>query len=275
MAFCSSCGAKLAGDERFCAACGADVSLKAATPAAASAATPAPAPTAIPLPPPAMPAPPRPVAPMQPAAVPGPYAAPGPIPGQFPGQFHGPIPVVVGMQQGPAKSGGKMWTVIVIVALVAGGYYYNKHKPGAATPPAAPGQGGAPGQPGVQGQPGAPAQPGTPAQPGFTPSQGQPGPNGPLVQQEVFVGRWDAVNGYVQISQGRWTNNANAMMQSATLKCVQYDANGAALSQMQTTLNGPVHPRAISYFGPFQMGSVARYLSKVNCSIVAVTPANP
>jgi hypothetical protein len=103
---------------------------------------------------------------------------------------------------------------------------------------------------------------------------GQPGNNEALVRMQMFGGRWDGVNGSVQISQARWTNNANAVMQSATLECVQYAANGSVLTQMQTTLNGPVQPRATSYFGPFQMGAIAPNLSKVNCGIVGVMPAN-
>jgi hypothetical protein len=39
-------------------------------------------------------------------------------------------------------------------------------------------------------------------------------------------------------------------------------------------LNGPVQPGGTITFNPFQMGSVSMYMSRVNCLIVAVTPAN-
>jgi hypothetical protein len=90
---------------------------------------------------------------------------------------------------------------------------------------------------------------------------------------QMFGGRWDGVNGIVQISQARWTNNANVVVQSATLECVQFAANGAVLTQQETTLNGPVQPQATSSYGAFQMGSMAPNLAKVNCGIVGVTPA--
>ena len=89
----------------------------------------------------------------------------------------------------------------------------------------------------------------------------------------MFGGRWDGVNGGIQISQARWTNNANVVVQSATLECVQFAANGAVLTQQETTLNGPVQPQATSNYGAFQMGSMAPNLAKVTCGIVGVTPA--
>lgn len=90
----------------------------------------------------------------------------------------------------------------------------------------------------------------------------------------MFGGRWDGVNGSVQISQARWTNNASVIVQTATLECVQYAATGAVLTQNQTTLNGPVRPQVTSYYGSFQIGSMAPNLAKVNCGIVGVTPAS-
>jgi hypothetical protein len=182
-----------------------------------------------------------------------------------------------------SKSGGWVWTVIIIVAVLAGGYYYETHKQAPATEPAGQGQPGQtpiqsqPGQAPAQGQPGAPTQTGSPSQPGVYPEQ-QPGVpaqsenNAALVRTQMFGGRWDPVNGVVQISQARWTNNATVIIQSSTLECVQYAANGAILTQSQTRLNGPIQPRATLYFGPFQMGSMVPNLAKVNCGIVGVTP---
>jgi hypothetical protein len=95
-----------------------------------------------------------------------------------------------------------------------------------------------------------------------------------LVQQQQFAGRWDPVNGNIQISQAQWRNNANVVMQSATLQCVQYGADGSVITQTQTTLNGPVQPGATTSLGTFQMGTMAQNLAKVNCGIVDVTPAN-
>jgi hypothetical protein len=63
-------------------------------------------------------------------------------------------------------------------------------------------------------------------------------------------------------------------MQAAILECDQYAANGADLSQMRTTLNGPVPPGGTTKFNPFQMGAVNPYMAKVNCAIVDVNPAN-
>jgi hypothetical protein len=134
--------------------------------------------------------------------------------------------------------------VIVIAAILAGSYYYSKNK-AAATPPQA-----APAQPGVQGQP------------------------VPLVQQQSFAGHWKAIYGFVEVTNASWTNHSATAIQSASLECDQYSANGAKLSQMQTNLNGPVQPGATVTFNPFQMGSVSTYMSRVNCFIVAVTPPN-
>jgi hypothetical protein len=173
--------------------------------------------------------------------------------------------------------------VILVIAVLYGLYYIGTHNQ-----PATPGQQPVQGQP-VQGQPGVPYQQGAPAQPGFAPSQGapaqpgfapsqgtpaQPGANGALVQQQQFAGRWDPVNGNIQISQAQWRNNANVVMQSATLQCVQYGADGSVITQTQTTLNGPVQPGATTSLGTFQMGTMAQNLAKVNCGIVDVTPAN-
>ena len=223
-------------------------------------------PTAAPAAAPPTPVPPRPVAPpVQPMGVPSPFAA------------HGPIPVVVGMPQpAPAKGGGKLWTVIIVLAILGGSYYYSQRNPPtpAQQQPGAPGQQqpGTPGQQPVQGQPGVPNQPGgyPEQQPG---NPGQSGNDAALVRLQMFGGRWDAMNGFVQVSQVRWTNKANVVVQSASLECIQFAANGAVLSQQQTTLHGPVQPQATATYGPFQMGAIAPYLANVKCGIVSVSQA--
>jgi hypothetical protein len=196
---------------------------------------------------------------VQPMAVPGGYVA------------RPPLPVGLGtLPEAPAKSGGKMWTWIVIAAVVAGGYFYEKSIQAPATAPAT-----APAQPGGTAPQGAPAQPGGTA-PGV-PAPGtpaQPATTGPLVQQQAFAGHWRAIYGKVELTNTSWTNNSNTAMQSATLECDQYAANGSDLSQAQMTLTGPVQPGGKVTFNPIQMGSVSNLMTKVNCWISAVTPAN-
>jgi hypothetical protein len=173
-----------------------------------------------------------------------------------------PVPVAAGGPETAANHTGKMWMWIVIFAILVGGYYYSKNKQATATPPAAP-AGTAP--QGAPAQPGGTAPQGTPA---------QPVTSGALLQEQSFAGHWRAIYGFVGLTNTSWTNNSNVVMQSATLECDQYSANGTKLSQMQTTLNGPVQPGRTATFNPFQMGSVSTYMSRVNCFIVAVTPAN-
>jgi hypothetical protein len=138
-----------------------------------------------------------------------------------------------------------MWTWIVVIALAAGGYYYYTHKAPAApaTPPATP----------------APAAPAPAA-----------GANAALAKLQVFNAHWQAVSGFVQISNGVWTNNATVPIQSSTLECDQYDANNNNLDQMTTTLNGPVQPAANVTFNPFNMGAVATNMNHVTCTITHV-----
>jgi hypothetical protein len=92
------------------------------------------------------------------------------------------------------------------------------------------------------------------------------------VNLQSFSGRWVPTNGTVEVSDGKWSNNSTVNIQSATLECVQYDASGSTLTQMQTTLNGPTPPQTTSSFGPFPMGAIQQNMSKVNCGIVGVNP---
>jgi zinc ribbon protein len=279
MAFCSSCGAVLEGDSRFCAKCGTDQTAKASgapTPAAA--------------------------APMAPS-VNTPFMASGPVPMPLgPGPVQMPPPA-------PVQKSGMMWVAALVVA--AGGYYYYTHymrpqpqadqTPPAQTQPGNPGQqpganpgqqpgnpgqqpGGYPGQqptgyPGQQpgGYPG--QQPGQ--QPGGYPGQqpgqqpgGQGGANQALVQAQQFAWKGQPANGQIQITQAEWRNGANVAIQSATLMCIQYGANNQPLSQLTYTLNGPVQPGQTVNIQPFTLGAEAQGVANMKCGIVAVQPAN-
>ncbi len=260
MAFCSKCGAKLDGDERFCAKCGNVIAANGAAVPVGAVVTSAPVASA------AAPA----------ASAPAPMPQPV-TPAPFPYPAQPPIPIVMGTPPGQPKRNGVMWTLIIVAAVLVGLYYIGTHKtpaqPGAT--PAQPGQPPASGQqPGPQQQPPAPAQaPPAPAKPPGVPAP-QPGANPALVQLQVFSGQWHPINGYVQISEARWTNRSNVAIQSAILECDQYAANGSVLAPMRTTLNGPVQSGGTDTFNTFNIGSLVQGVSTVNCGIVAVTPAN-
>ncbi|MGB7264880.1 MAG: zinc-ribbon domain-containing protein [Terracidiphilus sp.] len=160
--------------------------------------------------------------------------------GAMPGVYAQPgaIPVAVAIpQQAPAKKGITLGTVILVAALAAGGYYYfTKYKPAVD-------------------------------------AQKQKGANAALAKQQAFDAHWQTVGGFIQLTNGKWTNNANVAIQSATLECDQYDASGNNLDQMRTTLNGPVNPGGTDTFNPFNMGAVANNLNKVTCTIMYVKQA--
>jgi hypothetical protein len=263
MAFCSKCGAKLDGDERFCAACGNVIAANGAAVPVGTLSTSAPVASAAASAPSATASMPRPVPP-----------APVPYPAQP------PIPIIMGPPPGQPKRNGVMWTLIIVPAVLVGLYYIGTHKT-PAQPGGTPGQPPASGQqPGAQQQPPAPEQappsgqtPPTPAQtPGGPPPQS--GANQALVQLQLFSGQWHPVNGYVQISEVRWTNRSNVAIQSAIFECDQLAANGSVLAPMRTTLNGPVQSGGTDTFNTFNMGSLVQGLSDVKCGIVAVTPVS-
>jgi hypothetical protein len=206
----------------------------------------------------------------------------------------------------PVQKNGMMWVAALLVA--GGAYYYYTHymrpqpqpTPTAQTQPGNPGQqpgnpgqqpgnpgqqpGGYPGQqptgyPGQQpgGYPG--QQPtGNPGQqPGGNPGQqpgGQGGANQALVQAQQFAWKGQPANGQIQITQAEWRNGANVAIQSATLECIQYGQNNQPLSQLTTTLNGPVQPGQTINIQPFTLGAEAQGVANMKCGIVAVTPAN-
>jgi hypothetical protein len=186
----------------------------------------------------------------------------------------GQVPMSVAIPpEAPAKKSGMMWLAIIVVA--AGGYYYYTHNmqpqaqqpgnPPQTQPGAAPGQ-----QPPAGGNPG--QQP-----PGGYPGQQPGGQSSALAQMQSFTFQASEVNGEVQISNGQWTNHSTVSIQSATLECIQYGANGSALTQNQITLtgpSGPVAPQSTINFDPFSAGDVAQGATRANCGIVAVTSAN-
>jgi len=265
--FCSKCGAQMAGNERFCAKCGNDTMAAAPAAAVAPVLASAAAPVAQPMapPPPVYAAPPPPppaysAPPAQGYAPPPAYGAPGPVP-------------MMGLppQEAPKKN-NTMWIVIAIVVAGGGWYYYHNHQP--QTPAANP-----PTQPQTAPQPAAAPQPGTPP-PAAAPAQpGGPGPGGPnatLVQQQQWSGQDAPANGYVQVSNGQWTNGSTVAIESSVLECDQYDANNTVLAQNQTNLtlsNPPLAAGGNATFNPFNVGQIVQNVNSVNCGIVAVTPA--
>jgi hypothetical protein len=260
MKFCNHCGAQLIGDERFCASCGADVNAPAP---ASSAPTPVPVPT------------PAPVAAVQYAAPAVLQARPAGIADPF--AFHAPVVPAAPMAEVPHSHSGVHWSWIILAVVIAAGYYYNKQNTPDAPGPA-PAQGTPAGAP-AQGTPAAPApgapapQPGDPAQPAAAPPAGN-SPNAALLQQQSFAGHWQSAYGTIQVTNGVWTNHSNVALQSAVLECDQYSATGADLSQWKENLTGPVAANSSATFNAFQMGAVNNLMSKVNCAIVDVTPAN-
>ncbi len=159
-----------------------------------------------------------------------------------------PVPFPVAMAvppQAPASKNGKMIAILILALLAGGGYYYYTHPPPAPQP-----------------------QP----QPNPNPN---PGPsNSDLAKQQAFTyGQPYTSNGYLEIPGGKWVNNSNVALASATLECDQKDTNGNPLAQMRATLtgpNGPNQPGGTVTFNTIQMGSVATYVDKVNCVIVHV-----
>jgi len=146
------------------------------------------------------------------------------------------IPMPVAMPQGTPNR-GILIGIVVIVLIAVGWYAYHKHEPAAAS------------------------------------SGTQPVSTATLAQQQGVSWNWESVFGFIELSNTRWVNNSKVTIQSATLECDQYAANGGDLAQMRTTLDGPLQPGAATTFDTFQMGSVADYMTRVSCWIEDVTPA--
>jgi hypothetical protein len=150
----------------------------------------------------------------------------------IPGQFPpGAIPIAFAVQQPPVKRKSRVWMWLLVFAALGAGYYYVTHEH----------------------------------------LQTDTGESAALVSQQDFAAHWETVNGYVRISDARWTNHSGVTIQSATLQCDQYDSSGSDIAQTHTTLNGPLQPGATDTFTPFQMGTVASNLDKVKCTITHVS----
>lgn len=161
----------------------------------------------------------------------------------MPGVYTAPgaIPMAVAMPPiAPKKKRVTFGTLVIAAAIVAGGYYYYTHNYLANHPPAS--------------------------------AQTEKGAGAALGKQQAFDAHWQTVNGFVQLTNGRWTNNSSVAVESATLECDQYDAAGNELDQMRTTVNGPVQPGGTDTFDPFSMGAVANNLNKVTCKILYAKP---
>lgn len=156
-----------------------------------------------------------------------------PIAAMPPGAYAAPpgaIPVAMMPPQAQQKRGGTMGLIIVLAALAAVGYYYYTHH-----------------KPITQGSSG--------------------GTAAALGKLQVFVGSWQNVNGFVQITNGTWKNNANVAVQTATVQCIQYDGSGNLLDEMNTTMTGPVAPGNTANVNQFNAGAAAANLSSVKCTV--------
>jgi hypothetical protein len=205
------------------------------------------------------------------SGAPAPAAAPMAPPPLMPFVAPGQVPMSVAMPPpAPAKKSGMAW--LVALAVAAGGYYYYTHNmnPQATQPGQQPPQQ-------VQPQPG--GDPGQqPGNPGQQPQQ-QPGgqgnnPNQAIIQAQHWTANYNAVNGAISVAQGQWQNGSNVPLEAAKLECVQENAQGQGLNQMQTVLNGPLPPGETMSFPTFQIGTIVQGATKVNCGIVDVETQN-
>jgi hypothetical protein len=151
----------------------------------------------------------------------------------------GQIPVVMAMPPAPAKRGGKMTTIIAVLLAVWFAGYYLTHR----TPPITPAQAAA--------------------------------AEAALAKQQSFDCNFRNADGYLQVTNGKWTNHSSVAIQAATLECDQTDANGTDLDEMRINLKspqGPLQPGGSQDYNAFQMGEIANYATKVHCTVVTVTP---
>jgi hypothetical protein len=262
MAFCSSCGGHLEGNERFCAKCGADQTAQTAgAPAVPAAAPPAPAPpAAFPLPPaqpfagvpPQYPQQPRPVQPI--SGMPPQFPPP---PGQpfsgMPPQF--PSPIIMGAPPGAQPASKNPLTWLVVAGVIFGLWYIGTHDKNNQNPGTTP----------------------TPqTQPGGGGGGGGGNQNQAIIAAQKFTeGGYNAVNGQIQVTQGQWINGSNVALAAAQLGCEQLDANGQNIAQNPpVTLTGPAPAGGTVTLPTFSIGAVAQGAAKVNCKITAVETEN-
>jgi hypothetical protein len=173
----------------------------------------------------------------------------------------GQPPIILGapMQK---KTHPVLWTLAVVAVVLFGLYEIGIHQPG-PNPPAP--------------TPTNPTNPATPTPGPQTPPTGGGGSEASLVAAQTFAGQVGEADGQVQISNGKWTNNATVAITSSNLQCVQSSASGTTLTQSQTTLtgpSGPLQPQTSTTFDPFKVGAVAQGAAKASCSITSVVPAS-
>jgi hypothetical protein len=150
----------------------------------------------------------------------------------------GQIPVMM-MPPAPQKRGGTWSKIIIVVLVIWFGYYYLTHR----TPP-------------------------------LTWAQMQAA-EAALVKQQAFECNFQNEGGYLEINNGKWTNNSTVAIAAVTLECDQTDSGGTDLDEMRINLKSPqgaLQPGGSQAYNPFQMGEIANNASKVHCSVVTVAP---
>lgn len=150
----------------------------------------------------------------------------------------------------PAQKKGMMGTVVVVLAVLAVGYYYYKTHPPTPTPAPTP----------------APAPAPAPG-----PSGGG-GPNAALVNLQDFNAHWQDQSGMLMLTSSTWKNNSTTNISSATLQCRQFNAAGTDLSEYRVNLTGPTNAGDTSTFSNVSLGATAPGMTKVDCAIIHVKP---
>jgi TIR domain-containing protein len=188
------------------------------------------------------------------AAIPAaPFAAAVPFPSHM---QPAPQPIhIIPLQAPPppdAAKGGMMGTVIILLLVVGIGYYFYQKSQNPTAPPAA----------------------STPApQPGPT-NTPPPNPGGggdaAALKQQNFVAHWENQSGLLVLTTAKWTNNSTVNVTTAVVQCEQDDAGGHDLSQYRVTLNGPTPANTWSSYSNIHLGSVAKGMTQVNCTVVHI-----
>jgi hypothetical protein len=158
------------------------------------------------------------------------------VPGPY--NVSGQIPVVM-MPPAPVKRGGTWSKIIIVVLVIWFGYYYLTHR----TPP-------------------------------LTAAEVMAA-QAALAKQQAFDCNFQNEGGYLEVNNGKWTNNATVAIASATLECDQTDSGGTDLDEMRINLKSPqgaLQPGGSQNYNPFQMGEIANNASKVHCTVVNVMP---
>jgi hypothetical protein len=153
-----------------------------------------------------------------------------------PGAYN--VPGQILMPPAPAKRGGTWSKIIIVVLVIWFGYYYITHR----TPP-------------------------------LTLAQEQAA-EAALAKQQAFDCNFQNEGGYLEVNNGKWTNNSTVAIAAATLECDQTDSGGTDLDEMRINLKSPqgaLQPGGSQTYNPFQMGEIAGNATKVHCAVVTVT----